>query len=71
MDGVYFLLAIIGVAIVVLWAFRNDRVRPDGATSGLLAMRDEGDDTHPQKKKAGRVRHAASLRRNIRARSSE
>ena len=38
MEGSVFLLAIIGVGIVILWARRNDKVPPDGLTTGLLAM---------------------------------
>lgn len=39
MEGFIFLLAIIGVGMVISWARRNDKVPLDGETSGLLAMR--------------------------------
>ena len=38
MEGFIFLLAIIGIGMVILWARRNDKVPLDGETSGLLAM---------------------------------
>ena len=41
MDSVLFLLAIIGIIVVVAWSVMNDRVPFDGRTRGLLAMRDE------------------------------
>ena len=39
MEGFIFLLAIIGVGMVILWARRNDKVPLEGETSGLLAMK--------------------------------
>lgn len=39
MEGFIFLLAIIGIGIVILWVRKNDKVPLDGETSGLLAMR--------------------------------
>ena len=41
MDSVLFLLAIIGIVVVVAWSVMNDRVASDGRTRGLLAMRDD------------------------------
>jgi len=41
MDGVLFLLAVIGIVVVVAWSVMNDRVPFDGRTRGLLAMRDD------------------------------
>jgi hypothetical protein len=38
MEGLAFLLAIIGVGLVILWARKNDKVPLDGETGGLLAM---------------------------------
>jgi len=38
MEGFIFLLAIIGVGIVILWTRQNDKVPLDGETIGLLAM---------------------------------
>jgi hypothetical protein len=38
MEGFIFLLSIIGVGVVILWARRNDKVPLDGQTTGLLAM---------------------------------
>lgn len=39
MEGFIFLLSIIGIGMVILWARRNDKVPLDGETSGLLAMK--------------------------------
>ena len=41
MDSLLFLLAIIGIVVVVAWSVINDRVPFDGRTRGLLAMRDD------------------------------
>jgi len=41
MEGFVFLLAIIGVGIVILWARRNDKVGLGEETTGLLAMTNE------------------------------
>lgn len=41
MDGLWYLLSIIGVWVVVWWCWRNDRAAPDGPTQGLLAMETE------------------------------
>jgi len=38
MEGFVFLMAIIGIGLVILWARRNDKVPLNGATTGLLAM---------------------------------
>ena len=46
MEGFIFLLAIIGVGIVILWARRNDKVPLDGLTTGLLAMAPPKTDQH-------------------------
>ncbi len=46
MEGFIFLLSIIGIGIVILWAKCNDKVPPDGETTGLLAM---GTPRHEQK----------------------
>ena len=41
MDSVLFLLAVIGIVVVITWSVMNDRVPLNGRTHGLLAMRDE------------------------------
>src|SRR5262249_59124431 len=41
MDSVLFLLAVIGIVVVVTWSVMNDRVPFHGRTPGLLAMRDD------------------------------
>jgi len=43
MSGVYFLLAIIGVGIIIVWYIQNDNVPPGQPTRGLLRMRESGD----------------------------
>jgi hypothetical protein len=39
MSGIYYVLSIVGVFIVIRWVIRNDRVDPDGATEGLLGLK--------------------------------
>jgi len=41
MDSILFLVAVIGIVVVVAWSVMNDRVPFDGRTRGLLAMRDD------------------------------
>jgi len=41
MDSVLFLLAVIGIVVVVAWSVMNDRIPSNGKTRGLLAMREE------------------------------
>lgn len=41
MEGLYFLLSIIGMFAIVRWAIRNDGVGADQETTGLLAMTPE------------------------------
>jgi len=38
MDGVFFLMSVMGVALVMHWMVVNDRVAPDQPTTGLFAM---------------------------------
>jgi hypothetical protein len=38
MDGLFFLMSVIGIALVMVWMARNDRVAPDKPTKGLFAM---------------------------------
>jgi hypothetical protein len=39
MDGLFYLLSILGVGCIMWWVLQNDRVRPDRPTTGLFAMR--------------------------------
>ena len=39
MDGVFYLLSIIGIGCVMWWVLQNDRVPPDKGIGGLFAMR--------------------------------
>jgi len=40
-QSIFFLIALIAVAIVIQWAIANDKTPPDGETHGLLAMKDK------------------------------
>jgi hypothetical protein len=40
MTGIALLFAVGIIAVIVIWSIVNDRVAPDGRTTGLLAMRD-------------------------------
>lgn len=44
MDGMWYLLAVIGIWVVVWWCWCNDQAAPDGPTHGLLAMKTESQD---------------------------
>ena len=39
MDGVFFLLSVIGVGLVMVWVIQNDSAGVGEETVGLLAMR--------------------------------
>ena len=39
MQGLYFLLSLVAVAVVVVWSIQADRAGPDGVYRGLLAIK--------------------------------
>ena len=39
MDGLFFLLSVIGAGLVMLWVIQNDSVGIGEDTAGLFAMR--------------------------------
>ena len=41
MSGIYFLLFLIGVAVVAVWYVRNDELGPGAPGRGILRMKDE------------------------------
>jgi hypothetical protein len=51
MQGIFYLLAIIAVAIVFYWFMRNDRIAEGKQTHGLLAYKESGPDKPTGKKK--------------------
>ena len=59
MDGLFFLLSIIGTGLVMLWMIRNDKIPPDGATTGLFALPHA-----PAPKRGGPFPRPASLQRS-------
>ncbi len=42
MDGLFFLMSIVGVGVVMWWTLENDRVDPDKPTKGWFAMSRDG-----------------------------
>ena len=61
MEGIFFLLSVIGVGLIMWWVIQNDKVGPTEPTTGLLAM----DDTETVSKeepvpRAGRLPGRAS-----------
>jgi hypothetical protein len=38
MDGLFYLMSVVGVGCVMWWVMQNDEVRPDRPTKGLFAM---------------------------------
>ncbi len=38
MDGLFYLMSIMGVGLVMWWVIQNDAVPPDRATKGMFAM---------------------------------
>jgi hypothetical protein len=38
MDGLFFLMSVLGVGVVMWWVLQNDDVAPDQPTKGLFAM---------------------------------
>ena len=47
MQGLYYLMSIIAVAVVVLWYLQNDRRGDSEPTAGLLRMREPVAETSP------------------------
>jgi hypothetical protein len=54
-SGIFFLIFLVGVIIIVAWSAQMDRLPPGARTTGLLAMREPGDD-EKQKPSGKRVR---------------
>ena len=52
MDGLFFLMSILGTVLVVYWVVTNDRVGPDKPTQGMFAMR-EGRRKPARRRQAG------------------
>lgn len=40
MSGLYFLLFLVGIAVVAVWYVRNDRIAADKPSKGILRMTD-------------------------------
>jgi hypothetical protein len=38
MDGLFFLMSVVGIGIAMWWVMQNDAVPPDKPTRGLFAM---------------------------------
>jgi hypothetical protein len=43
MQGLYFLLSLVAVAVVVVWTIQADRTGPDGVYRGLLGIKPPGE----------------------------
>lgn len=39
MSSILYMLALLGIAIVVVWSVKNDKIPDDKPTVGLLAMK--------------------------------
>lgn len=60
MEGLALLLSIVAMGVIVFWFMRNDRVPPDGSTTGLLAMRNPRsaeNDKRPGRRNWNTARH--------------
>jgi hypothetical protein len=42
MDGLFFLMSIVGVGLLMWWVHENDKVDPDKPTRGWFAMSRDG-----------------------------
>ncbi len=51
MQGIFYLLAIVAVAIVLHWFIRNDGIAEGKQTNGLLAYKESGPDQPTAKQK--------------------
>jgi hypothetical protein len=38
MDGLFFLMSVVGIGVVMWWVFQNDALPPDKTPGGLFAM---------------------------------
>jgi hypothetical protein len=41
MDGLFFMMSIVGIGLVMYWVATNDKVAPDKPTRGIFAMLEE------------------------------
>ena len=42
MDGLFYLMSVVGIGIVMWWVMQNDGVPPDQPTKGIFAMMPTG-----------------------------
>lgn len=54
MEGIFFLLSVIGVGVIMWWVIQNDRAGPTEPTHGLLAMDSNGASINQSQDAAGR-----------------
>jgi hypothetical protein len=38
MDGLFFLMSVVGIGVTMFWVFQNDTLPPDRTPGGLFAM---------------------------------
>jgi hypothetical protein len=62
MQGIYFLLSLIGFGVIVFWYVQNDGLAPGEPTKGLLRMRDAPPAEADEKEKDRRGRSAGARR---------
>jgi hypothetical protein len=41
MSGLYYLLFLVGVAVIAVWYVKNDKLGPGEPSKGLLRMKDD------------------------------
>jgi hypothetical protein len=42
MDGLFYLMSVVGIGVVMWWVMQNDHVPPDQPTKGIFAMMPTG-----------------------------
>jgi hypothetical protein len=55
MQSIIFYLAIVGMAVIVVWCLRNDTVGPKGRTRGILALRERRTPDKPATRRGARL----------------
>jgi hypothetical protein len=63
MSGLYFLLSLIGVALIAVWYVRNDRVSVGQPTTGLFRMKRQAvpESSHTNKRDGGAADKLSNL----------
>jgi hypothetical protein len=60
LEGLFFLIACVGMVLIIIWTLKNDQAGPQDETTGLFAMKEPP--AIPEGRNGGRRRAAPRVR---------